>query len=841
MSRKVLHMIIRQGSATALSFAALLGGLQLATPPAYGAYKPEKVTLKGEAKRQLRETVSLIKELPDTAKEALIASSLGLFFGKDGSPKYNSYFRKPTTGAMYVSSAGELRDWTQTSQLIPPIQWNQVIGNMRNLGAHAVLPAFTKEVTAVIYGTAKYIIASMPEELRDAVLAEEGSLLYTDNGQKAYTGKNTYLTVDGCSVSAFHRQLSPGITLRYRDSKGQEQNYNSIVRKYDKEWKRRREIFAYCISYTSRKEILALFSNELSALRDAKKAEPTPDTPNPGDSTQAASPGTQEKGAAPSTTTAMGNTVAPQSGTPSSDATTLDALKKMQPLAREAWLSEIIGLCFMEDNSPVQDGNNKTAKGMPVLRAGAAFVGSDGRVHDFRQAQTKQDEANWQTATDTLNVFKKVALLRLLAQDVEKMCLSAIKYHFAAMPELMRDAMLAETAGCLYTAEGVEAYTGKLNYATTINKFSSPYRATNNLKATVKFRDTKGVEHTLRDRNPYWNAVGSHWNILQTCISLVGPEKALSLFPNEVALLRKNNPEAAKFPAPSITPFLQRNVVVTPAASAATPPPASNLPSVTALSKMPSDTREAWLAECIGLCFMPDNSPILAPNKWTKQGALYIGSDGKEHKFWEERKKGEAFWGPASRNATEGNKPLIVRSFSAQVRQMVQQMLRYHYARLSEFMREAWLAEIGGCIYMPDGTSGSIYTRLTYEIISPTGYKTATRSYLHPKAKFRDSKGAEHNLTERTTYWRKGNTSDTVSWDIMHTCAGLLGTKEVEALFANELTLLRKNNPEAAKHPAPVLPSLLEAPAPNETPASADSSTSSDSDDGNSAMGRRWL
>ena len=859
MKHHPLLYTLRRNAAAALGSAALVAGLHMATTPAHAAYKPERrVELKGEAKTKLKEVVSLLRDMPNQGRQAIIAQRLGLYFSQDGESKYNGS-RNPSSGALFVDTTGATLDWNSVKNSMVPVQWREADDKVQYLGTDAVLPSFTKEVTSLIYATAKSIISSMPEVLRDAVLAEEGSLLYSTSGKKAYSSREKISYTNEGLVQRKRDFAVPSSELRFKDSEGYERAYSKVMSEHEKEWKLRCDIFARCIQYTSRKEILALFPNELNALRKSKASSTTKvaqDTPSAQDSTPsgrtamgdttAPKPPADIKGdtkSAPQTVTAMGNTQAPQqpAATPatpqvtatlstsasgkvathlpkappavpapsSSDAPTVAALKKMPIRVREAWLAEWMGLCFMPDKTASLNDKKEAIKG-------ARYVGTDGKEHDLWEDR-QAGAALWSEASQNIDPNYRIGIVREFSAVTKQMAQHNLWFQYWRLSEFMRDAWLAEMGSCLYLPDGSgSAYTATLGASRTESGLRGTFRQ---FKGESKFRDSKGVEHNMKERNPYWEkGEDKSWNIMHACAALLGTKEVAVVMAQELATLRKHNPEAAKFPTPIQTPFLEGN----PRIEFEEIPYDNNgepHPGVEHFKKMNPASQEAWLAEKMGLLFMSDGQGAY-DKKEGRAGSLYVGSDGKTHDVLNTLKENGYMRNFLRRYDSETE--AIIRSVPETSEKVALETAKYILLNAPRLMRDAWLCEVSGMCYVP-GSTNDAYRSDSEDVSTVEGKHVYVKLVNPPVAFFTDTTGVEHPVTDRQPYWKELGKK----WPALYTCVKYCAPSKIFEAFSAEMAALRKNYTTSTKRPAPA--------------SAGTSSASPTSNDGNSAMGRRWF
>ena len=232
----------------------------------------------------------------------------------------------------------------------------------------------------------------------------------------------------------------------------------------------------------------------------------------------------------------------------SSDTPLVSILKRMSPDLRETWIAEKFSLIYMPDGSNPKDQRSWTRKG-------SLFIGSDGQAYDFWDRYGKGNDVNnlWgASAAELRKAYKPslAAVAKAFPELIGQMALHAAYRHLSAMPDTVRECLLAELAGLLsMPGNSRSAYTGEPG---ELNGWDAPIP----LRAyfdQAKFRDSKGAEHAIIE----CKGASMRREKVYIAAHLMGVEKVLALYPNVVAALRKNNPEAAKFPVSSPRPFLK--------------------------------------------------------------------------------------------------------------------------------------------------------------------------------------------------------------------------------------------------------------------------------------------
>lgn len=749
-----------------LALATLLCGLNT---PAQAAYRPEhKVILKGKNKVMLKEALAALNSLPDTGRWAIIASRLELYFADDGSSKYSNSSHNPNSGARFVGADGEEHDFNSVRNSIPPVQWRDADNKVYDLGANAIFPSISREVTALIYATAKSIAASMPIELRDAWLAEEAGLLYSTTGANAYGKGTESARLDSGKVVKRPKLLSRS-DLRFKDSSGQEQVYTKVLVDHTEKWSRRLNILYLCIQYTSRKEILSLFADEVSTLNRNANTKKVED-----------------------------NSAADEESTPTR---MIEALSNMSEEAQEAFLVEQLGMFYMPD------GTSAVTK--KRARSGARYIGGDGEEHDLAATLAKISPADMAKATDAFRNANKSLIIKTFSDDLKALTQEMGAVLLKAMPELLRDAWISEVADLCYATDGNKAYTGKYGQVSTEKGTAVKFKGLN--LRSARFVDRNGKEHKPSEREALWVKWGKRWTILNLCVQLGGADAILNTVAQELDALRRAHSKVTGTPYTPPANLASRTEDQKPAPQSAsanstssgakggnlpTTPPAmapaspSDSPALAAFKKLTPEARDAWLARYLGFCFEPNYGQALS-GEVVNPNVLFIGSDGKEHLYASVNAQTSPEWIRLVQNPMMKLNEIIA-SCPDLVAHLAKHTLKYHLQRMPELMRDAFLCESTGLYFMEDGSKA--YTGTYGSMRTGSGFESKYMGF-NKEAHFVDAKGADHTTGDRTPYW------DTVGrpWRILYACAHLLGAEEASTVVPELMETLRKNNPKADK------------------------------------------
>ena len=248
--------------------------LTVFTDCVYAAYKPVDVSdIKGVKRKELMETVKKVRQLPPITRECFLAEQLGLMFCKDGSQSMFIYQGAPGTchyqGKAFFAGRGQRP--MNYSEVDKSKFWGEIYEEVKFFKKDAALGFFRKDVETVVRNTAKYLLKNMPDEHRWALLATFDKKIYHQDGSDAWKGYRTEATMD-CGI----KYIWHGDTDRalYTGPDGKERKIKDIYEDPVQRvrYTRWRQIVERCENLIGAKDILALFPEEVEAIREQYKA-----------------------------------------------------------------------------------------------------------------------------------------------------------------------------------------------------------------------------------------------------------------------------------------------------------------------------------------------------------------------------------------------------------------------------------------------------------------------------------------------------------------------------------------------------------------------------------------
>ena len=603
-------MMRRFGS---VAFAALaLGAICL--PPAEAAYRPKLAgKMGGQSMKEVQKVVTTLKSMPNTFRWTFLAEKLGLMFMPDnagiGHLEHGGFAR----GAHFIGCDGVEYDANaQTQEITEEMRsdWSYCAVNIERFGCEVIFSRLSSEVTEIVMQNANYHLQKMAElqpERRVMYLAYLAGLCYLAAGKSPYDQLTTLIAPHKQPIQLYDIGNKG---CRFIDPEGKEQAFDRISRKYDSHGDSRWLILNVCVHHVGKKDILDLYPEDVKKMREYYK----------------------NKFSNLSLAKKLGVTYRPQTNAdPSAQAVQKAAsvVKSMQYPIRWTFFAEKMGLCFMPPNGGVGHVGNGS------FAYGSHFIGGDGIEYDANSQTahfSKEMWNEWAFCATNLERFGREAVFSKLPNDMAEFILQNAKYHLdkmaAEQPE-RRDMYLAYLAKLCYLPDGKSPYNGSLvkSWEWVPQQSIQLYAIENK---GCKFIDTEGVEWSydaVHKKYKFLN--GTRWSILNLCAHHLGADAILALYPKEVKKLRLYDEQRRKGAyKPKTAPATVKR------SQAQGPKP--NTATAARLREWPQRAREAWIVERLQLAFSKDGSLPYDYRGWTRGEARYIGTDGKEHGWWQD-------------------------------------------------------------------------------------------------------------------------------------------------------------------------------------------------------------
>lgn len=213
--------------------------------------------------------------------------------------------------------------------------------------------------------------------------------------------------------------------------------------------------------------------------------------------------------------------------------------------------------------------------------------------------------------------------------------------------------------------------------------------------------------------------------------------------------------------------------------------------AVAFLKGLPKSERWAFIAERLGLLFMPSNGkPGHRDNSWVRiDGAHFIGADGKEYDAYAEISHGlrTSDWPKKTDTIDRLGREEVFSLFASEVSALVLANARYQLDKMHEEhaeLRDLYLAHLAKLCYFSD-------TEKYYDVSTWTGpHQLPVRSYVISGGKFVDINGEEHDVLP---VYKQNTSLGGDRWTILNVCTHHVGKKDILDLFPDEVKKLRAN------------------------------------------------
>ena len=498
------------------------------------------------------------------------------------------------------------------------------------------------------------------------------------------------------------------------------------------------------------------------------------------------------------------------------------ALRALPSLWRDSLIAEVMGLLFLP-NDTAYDSELKThPDGYRYywIKDGALFVSGTGRVYDRRKdifdggairesAKAKKlNIENWKTVRLAMQVVGEETILSSFARDVARVVQQTAKYHLKKLPAKLREEMLAELADLCYMPDGSHARSGKLAWPRygSIN-FNQKVESWE-LKSGAFFMDSQGkAQEVAAVRKRFAKSV-SNEELIRWCASLVGEKDILTLFPKELKALRAAYEQKMQQLGVSAEPAEQKadTLILSAQVGAAYHPDVDSsrmsatyraeLKSVAEyLRSLPKTARWAFIAERMGLLFMPKSGAIgISQWGWMEDGSHFIGADGFEYdarselKILEDR-GGRAEWNRNSDIVDRLGREVVFAELPEEVAELVLQNAKYEIEKMGEIQpvrRDMFLAWVAELLYTPEGEP--IHSA---EVTVEGAHKKPIRVLqIEGDSRFIDTEGEEWSVRDVVDKYGRPHHD---RWSILETCTHHIGRAAMRALFSQEIKKLRAN------------------------------------------------
>lgn len=241
------------------------------------------INVKAEASKG----ASCIKALPVRYREALLAEMSGLLYMDDGSDPYlpgTGYeiidnqkvtYQNISSAAKFIGSDGKVYSFSaiaydKMSKARVQKSWQQAKLYISHAGKDEVLRTFEKNIAVLKEKRAAFCLKNMPQEYKDAFLAENSHLLFLQNGESATTDELRSETIRGLKMSYHH--IKPGAI--FVGSDGRRYDFFALSKTRYEKLSRVQVLWQeskYVMSLMGKEEFLQLFRADIAKLRAAKE------------------------------------------------------------------------------------------------------------------------------------------------------------------------------------------------------------------------------------------------------------------------------------------------------------------------------------------------------------------------------------------------------------------------------------------------------------------------------------------------------------------------------------------------------------------------------------------
>lgn len=234
-----------------------------------------------------------------------------------------------------------------------------------------------------------------------------------------------------------------------------------------------------------------------------------------------------------------------------------------------------------------------------------------------------------------------------------------------------------------------------------------------------------------------------------------------------------------------------------------------------ALKSLPRDVRESYIAEKMGLCFLPNGGSAYmrqssdSKSYYAYTPSLFVGSDGKEYGLRDTQKKTESRARDAEAVKTAlavintGSAEAVFAELAKEVTQMCNQTVKNRLKIMPQALRDCFLAELSRLVYLPGGKSA--YTGKIASSRAPGSDVDIRHEVVCEGAKFVDSQGVEHGFHDVLEQQRDSRDLYRDAWALAALCKELVGVEEILLLYAEEVEAMRKYRKSIAAGATPVV------------------------------------
>ena len=702
---------------------------------AWAEYKPVDVSdIKGEQRKQLAELTRDVGKMPAQSRDAFLCEQLGLCFAADGS-KVMGHDKGPNTTAskaFFVGRSGRPLPFMRAYKGTPV--WSKCYDKnvpIDQTKPGALLSFFKKDVDRVVLNTAKYLMNEMPDDLRWSLLAMLDRKLYYQDGRSASEKKHEFSLDCDIKVSYYGEDFQNSYFV---GANGEEAKVEDVRRKEGR-WERYNRwycIVLRCANLVGNKDILALFPEEVKAMRKHYKQRLAQVKEQQGEANKAL-------------LTAADEILA---SLPNED-------------LKYAKIAAAIGLYYANHASPGHNGTygwlnpNVTI----YLPNGKKLAGRGNIMHG--------------TNPGILQQIPHEAILEHYREPITQMARHIAEDRFKEMPPIVRDLMRAELSGNLINADGSPAQDlggGHSTIETHNRTWKIPVISVD--KSKTFFVDSKGRKLPYSIFDQYIDSYGQTFRLIHLCDLILGRDEVLKYIPPAGENEGKELPQASQKTAMGSTSL----------DGATSPKDAQYAEGIAALRRMSVALRRAWLAENMGFCYTQSDAPAYMAPHVANDNALFVDEQGKERKLSEvATDKMASDWVAATKAALAVGHEQVAAPFKEELKALAVQTATHILKAIGEAPRYSWLAEMNHLIFNPNGQSA--YPPNGGSLSVESGFKVQSAGISYGGTLFYNPQG-------KITQPAMGNTGGS-RWLMLFRCANVAGIEAINAAFRANVDAMR--------------------------------------------------
>ena len=704
---------------------------------AWAGYKPVDVSdIQGEQRKQLAELARNVGRMPAQSRDAFLCEQLGLCFAADGS-KVMGHDKGPNTAAskaFFVGRSGRPLPFMQAYKGTPV--WSKCYDKnvpIDQTKPGALLSFFKKDVDRVVLNTAKYLMNEMPDDLRWSLLAMLDRKLYYQDGRSASEKKHEFSLDCDIKVSYYGEDFQNSYFV---GANGEEAKVEDVRRKEGR-WERYNRwycIVLRCANLVGNKDILALFPEEVKAMRKHYKQRLAQVKEQQGEANKAL-------------LTAADEILA---SLPNED-------------LKYAKIAAAIGLYYANHASPGHNGTygwlnpNVTI----YLPNGKKLAGRGNIMHG--------------TNPGILQQIPHEAILEHYREPITQMARHIAEDRFKEMPPIVRDLMRAELSGNLINADGSPAQDlggGHSTIETHNRTWKIPVISVD--KSKTFFVDSKGRKLPYSIFDQYIDSYGQTFRLIHLCDLILGRDEVLKYIPPAGENEGKELPQASQKTAMGSTSL----------DGATSPKDAQYAEGIAALRRMSVALRRAWLAENMGFCYTQSDAPAYMAPHVANDNALFVDEQGKERKLSEvATDKMAPDWVAATKAALAVGHEQVAAPFKEELKALAVQTATHILNEVPKGVRYSCLALTNKLLFQADGKP-----------VYPPSRKSSTWGYVTVQefkvvdigSKLYYSPGGQIEHAQ----WPEMNTWGT-RWFTVGRCENLVGIEAINDSFKADVDAMR--------------------------------------------------